>query len=331
MAPVDFAAVITWLMNLLRGGLIGAAEVVPGVSGGTLALIVGVYRTLIDQAAHIVRSLRTLISPSEREGRSALGAFGHRLAEARWDVLIPIGVGMVAAVVLGARFLEPVLEESPEEARAVFAGLVVAGLVVPYSMVAATRPGRWRPRDVLLALAAAAVAFFLVGLPPGSVADPPLWMVSMAAAVAVCALVLPGVSGSFLLLSVGLYEPTISALNDLDLPYMAAFVVGAVIGLGTFVFLLQWLLDHRTRPTLVILTGLMIGSLRALWPWQDADRNLLPPSDNVWQIIGLFFVGAAIVGGVFALEKLTRTGHSAALGGGSGDQSPSSGNENTAR
>jgi putative membrane protein len=277
-------------LDVVRGGLIGAAEVVPGVSGGTIALVTGVYETLIGSAGHLVHGLRLLAARHRAEART-------QLAMVRWDVVLPVLAGMVVAVVLGAALLEPVLEEHPVRARAVFAGLILASLVVPWRMV-----GRWTPGLYGVAAAAAVAAALLTGLPPGSVRDPALPLVALAAAVAVCALVLPGVSGSFLLLSVGLYETTIGAVNDRDLTYLGVFFLGAVSGLALFVRLLQHLLDHHHRVTLAVMTGLMAGSLRALWPWQTDERDLLAPTGDVGQVVALVVAGAAVVLVLVAVE-----------------------------
>jgi putative membrane protein len=166
---------------------------------------------------------------------------------------------------------------------------------------------RWDGRALLLAGAAAAVAFVLTGLPPGTVTDPSLLLVVASGALAVCALALPGVSGSFLLLSIGMYEPTIAAVNDRDLGYLAAFALGAAVGISSFVLLLQWLLSHRPRLTLVVLTGLMAGSLRALWPWQTEDRTLLAPGDDVLTVILLALAGAAVILGLIWAERRLAT------------------------
>jgi len=126
----------------------------------------------------------------------------------------------------------------------------------------------------------------------------------------VCALVLPGVSGSFLLLSIGLYQPTIEAVNNRDLAYLGVFALGAVVGLGSFVVVLQWLLAHYHRVTLLVMAGLMAGSTRALWPWQTDARVLLAPGDNLLVLIGLVLVGAAVVFGLIRWERsLTSTTH----------------------
>jgi putative membrane protein len=273
--------------------MIGAAEVVPGVSGGTIALVVGVYETLIGSAGHLVSAVRLAVTGSR--ARAAL-----ELAQVRWSVVLPVGVGMVGAVVAGAALLEPVLQDHPVGARAVFAGLILASLLVPVRMV-----GRWRPALVALAALAAAVAAVLTSLPPGSVTDPPVVVVLAAAAVAVCALVLPGVSGSFLLLTFGLYETTLGAVNDRDLGYLGVFCLGALLGLAVFVKLLQHLLEHHRTMTLAVMTGLMGGSLRALWPWQDDDRTLLAPAGDVVTVVLLVVAGAAVVLALLAVERAT--------------------------
>lgn len=277
--------------DVLRGGAMGVAEVIPGVSGGTVALVLGIYATLIRSAGHVVRAVKDLVvgGPDGRGLRPAL----EELRQVGWSVVLPVAAGMVVALLVAARVLEPVLEEHPVGSRAVFAGMIVASISVPAAMVG----GRWTRRELLVAAVAAAAAFALTGLPPASGSEaPPLVLVSVAAAFAVCALVLPGVSGSFLLLTVGLYEPTLEAVNDRDLPYVGAFLVGAVLGLSVFVVLLQWLLDHHHRVTLVVMTGLLAGSLRALWPWQTEDRGVLAPQGDVLAVVALFLAGAAVVG-----------------------------------
>lgn len=287
------------IINLVRGALIGVAEVIPGVSGGTIALIVGIYRTLINAAADAVLAVRQLFGLAG--GKPSARRFGHGIATLPWRVLIPVGIGMVVALVLGAKFIEPLLEEYPAPMRALFFGLVLAGIVVPARMVRAH--GRWRPIDVVIALLAAIAVFFLTGLPPATITDPSIVMVMGSAAIAICALVLPGVSGSFLLLSFGMYEPTIQAVNERNAAYLTAFAVGAVIGLAIFVSILKWLLDHRAHITLVILTGLMVGSLRALWPWQTEDRDLLAPGDDVGIIVAMGLVGILVVVVLLFIER----------------------------
>ena len=287
------------IANLVRGALIGVAEVIPGVSGGTIALIVGIYRTVIDAIADAVLALRQLVGLAE--GGPSGRAFGRTLRGLPWALLIPVGIGMATAVVLGAKFIEPLLEEHPIQMRALFFGLVLAGIWVPAHMV--HRLGGWKLGYVLAALVAAVALFFITGLPPAVIENPSPVVVALAAAVAICALVLPGVSGSFLLLSFGLYEPTLQAVNDRDLVYLGAFAIGAIIGLGSFVTLLKWLLVHRAAITLAILTGLMVGSLRALWPWESENRDLLAPTEAVGPALLMALAGVLVVVVLLVVER----------------------------
>lgn len=289
------------LGNLARGTLIGAVEVVPGVSGGTVALIVGVYATLIDAASHIVRGL--VASTDVVRGRGATRTAAHFRA-VRWSVVAPVLLGMVVAVVVGARVLAPLVSAYPTETRAVFGGMIAASLLIPVRML-----GRgWTWRLGLIALVASAAAFALTGLPTATVAEPPLVIVALAASVAVCALVLPGLSGAFLLLVFGLYETTLVALNERDLPYIAAFALGAVVGLSLFVNLLRVMLRRHHALMLALMTGLMLGSLRALWPWQDG----LAPGTDAGVIVLLAGAGAVVVLSVVAMQALVARGRGSA-------------------
>lgn len=277
-------------MHLVRGALIGTAETIPGVSGGTIALVTGVYETLISSADHLLRAVRLMIAAIF--GRGGVSRAKDELRHVTWPVIIPVLIGMGVAVFVAAGFMETLLHEHPVSSRAVFAGLILASVVVPLRMIGQ----KLGATDVALIAAVIVAAAVLTGLPPGNVSDPPLILVAIAAAFAVCVLVLPGVSGSFLLLTLGLYAPTLSAVNDANIAYLAVFALGALVGLGLFVKVLRWLLEHHRQRTLAVMAGLMLGSLRALWPWQEADRTLLAPSGNVLAIVGLFLAGMAVVG-----------------------------------
>jgi putative membrane protein len=273
-----------------RGALIGTAEAVPGVSGGTVALVTGVYEVIISSAGHLVSAGRLLFTD---RGRARA-----ELREVRWDVLLPLALGMLPALVIALLLLGPAVEDHPVPTRALFLGLVAAALVAPVSMLGS----RWRATEIGVAVLAAGVAFVLTGMPEREF-EPTLPVVFLTAAVAVCALVLPGVSGSFLLLALGLYVPTSEALRDLDLAYIGVFVLGAATGLSVVVKGLQWLLEHRHRITLAAMTGLIIGAMRALWPWQTEDRELQAPEGQVALAIGLFLLGVALVLSVFLVER----------------------------
>lgn len=275
--------------DLIRGALMGAVETIPGVSGGTVALVVGIYTQLIDSASHVVSAIRRLVTGPDR-GRSALA----QLRLVRWKLIIPVFIGMLVAVLTVAGPMANLVETYPELTRAAFFGMVLGSVAIPLSM-AGVRGIRWH--QVLFSVVAGAITFWLVSLPPTNVEPTPIVIV-VAAAVAVCALLLPGLSGSFLLLTFGLYEPTMRAISERDFGYLGLFALGMVIGVAALVKGLQWLLHHRRRITLVVLTGVMIGAMRTLWPWQGEHRELEAPGDN-WPIaLLLFAVGFAVVLGL---------------------------------
>lgn len=290
---------LTLMVHVARGATIGLSEVVPGISGGTVALIVGVYERLITSAGHFVGAARLMLTD-----RAAARA---EMAKVRWDVVIPVLLGMIPAAIIGARVLGPLVEDHPVPTFALFLGMSLAAITVPAAMVGPA----WTWPRVGLAAGIALVVFLLVGVPPQQVPTH-LVLVFLAAAVAVCALALPGLSGSFLLLTLGLYTPTITALNERQWVYIGVFTAGMVVGLSLFVRLLQHLLERHHVATLVVVTGIIAGAVRALWPWQDDDRTLLAPSGDLGLPVGLFFVGAAVV---LVLSWLGRRGeeHQVAL------------------
>lgn len=270
--------------NVIRGGLIGVVETVPGVSGGTVALVVGIYTQLIHSASAVVSALRVLLT-----GPNRVASARQYMAEVHWRIIIPVFIGMPIGLFTAVQFIGDVIENHPELTLAAFFGMVLASIAVPVRMA-----GRLKARHWMAGLAGTVVAFWLVSLPPNHV-EPHWWIVLPAAAVAVCALLLPGLSGSFLLLTLGLYEPTINAARDFDLVYLGIFAVGMVIGVVSIVKGLKWLLEHHHKITLIILSGVMFGALRALWPWQTEDRQLLAPDDLLMPAVGLATAGFAVV------------------------------------
>ena len=287
------------LLNFVRGLLIGIAEIIPGISGGTIALITGVYSRIINSAAEAFKALGLLVTFSKNNWIQA----GSRFRSVSWSMLIPMLIGMVIALFAAAGAVEPLLEQHPTLTKALFAGLIAASLAVPIRLSG----GRWGFTEYAIALVAAVAAFAFTSIPRGADLEPGFFLIAGSAAIAVCALVLPGVSGSYLLLALGMYAPTIAAVNDRDFGYLGTFVLGAIVGLGAFVGLLQWLLHHKSRITLVVMTGLMVGSLRALWPWQSETGEILTPETNSLPELGLFATGALVVAAlIFAEKKLIR-------------------------
>lgn len=273
------------LGNLLRGALIGVVETVPGVSGGTVALVTGIYDELIEVGHRITAAARRLVTGPER-----LAGAREQLRGVNWLLVLPLLVGMATAVLTIAGPVAGLVEDHPETMRALFLGLVAGSVLVPVRLSG----GAWRGAELGLFALGAVGGLLLTSLPSTSL-EPSPWVVAPAAAIVVCALVLPGVSGSFLLLSVGLYQPTLEAVDQRDLGYIAWFGLWALVGLVVIVKLMRILLTRHHRGTMVVLAGVMIGALRSLWPWQDPSGALQRPGADWPMMLLLALVGVAAV------------------------------------
>ena len=250
------------VMHVLHGLLMGAADSVPGVSGGTMALIVGIYEDLLESIGQGFRAILSLL-------RLDVPGTIRYLTAVRWRLILPLGVGIGSALLVAAEFIPALLETHPESMRGLFLGMVAASIAIPWRRI------EDHSRRLITVVGVAAVlAFLFSGLPANAAGEPGLLRVLLSASIAICAMILPGVSGAFLLEVLGMYEPTLTALHDRDLLYIATFGAGAVAGLGSFALLLTRLLKTHHDATMAALVGLMLGSLRALWPWQGAGRTL---------------------------------------------------------
>lgn len=284
----------------------GIADVIPGVSGGTIALILGIYTRLIQAIRnvdlHLLRATFGLgrWSPGSRQ----VFAAQWRRIDGTFLILLATGIGM--AIIVASTAITYLLDHHAVVTFSVFFGLILASALIPWSMLK-----RRGPRQVVALIVGVVAAYVFTGLPlVASPAD--LWFVPVAAAFAICAMILPGVSGAFLLLVIGMYAPTLQAVHDRDVAYLGLFILGAAAGLLAFSRLLGKLLDRHHDATFATLTGLMVGSLRRLWPFKADSAEEHVPAPNVipeaWTSeVTLAFVG--VVAGVviaLALERLGR-------------------------
>ena len=237
-----------------RGFAMGAADVVPGVSGGTMAFILGIYEELLLAISAFTRreTLRLILTLGWRDALRILP----------WRFLLALGTGIALAVLSLARFLEWALEAHPVRVWAFFFGLVLASVWVIGRQV------RWRGTLVAAAASAAVIAWWIVGLVPTQTPDTPLLLV-LSGALAICAMILPGISGSFILVLLGKYQTVLSAVNDRDLVTIGLVGIGAVVGLLSFARVVSWLFRTRHNATVAVITGLILGSLRKIWPWKE--------------------------------------------------------------
>lgn len=271
-----------------RGFAMGAADVVPGVSGGTMAFILGIYDELLD-AIHSVdmNFIRRIFTLKWRE------AFDNF----PWQFLLALALGIGTAILTLANALHWALENKPVYIWAFFFGLIVASIITVRKRV-----GTWSAVNILAALAATVGAYILVGLTPSETPHTPL-LLFLSGAFAICAMILPGISGAFILVLLGKYAYVLAAVKNFDFVTIALVGAGAVIGLLAFVRLLRWMLNKNHDLVVSILTGFMIGSLRKVWPWKELEpisetfikeTNFIPAAFNSEVFIAVLFMVAGI-------------------------------------
>jgi putative membrane protein len=244
--------------TFLRGFCMGAADIVPGVSGGTVALVFGIYERLLENVRRCAKAVGSL-------AKLDFAGIKDHLLSVEWGFLLPLAAGVAVALGALASLIEGLLETNAEEMAGLFFGLVGGSIVVAWGLL------RQRTStDLGVMVAVGAVTFFLLGFQSGPVSDPSALAFFGAGAIAICAMILPGISGSFLLLMMGMYAAVLGAVHDRggsDLVNLAIFFAGAVVGIALFSTALGWLLDRFHDRMLAVLIGLMIGSFRVLWPW----------------------------------------------------------------
>ncbi len=240
----------------------GSADIVPGVSGGTIALVLGIYERFIASVRAGSKALTLLV-------RADVDGFRRWMAAVEWTFILPLVAGIGVAFLTLARVIRDLLHDEPELMSAVFMGLVAGSVVIAWRLI--------RSPQVLHAAIIAVVGvvvFVLLGLVHGTseesvgqVASPALWAFFGAGAIAICAMILPGVSGSFLLVVMGMYGPALEALTEFELLNLLAFGAGIVVGLALFSQVLHLALQRYHDLVMALLIGLMAGSVRVLWPW----------------------------------------------------------------
>ncbi len=275
----------------MRGFLMGAADVVPGVSGGTIALVLRIYERLVTSIRNGSLALGSLV----RMDRPAAVTWLKRVD---WKLLIPLLTGILLAVATLAHFLEVQLAERPVQLAGAFTGLVAGSAVVAWRLIDVDL------RRIAVLAATAIITFVMLGLSEGTseetvaqAADPSLLAFFLAGSIAICAMILPGISGSFLLVVMGMYGPVLAAVTSRSVGTIVVFVAGAIVGLAVFSQILHWALRRYHDTVMAALIGLMVGSIRVLWPWPDGVNStaLGAPEAPVFTVVLLAALGFGLV------------------------------------
>jgi len=241
------------LMNFLKGMAMGAADVVPGISGGSIALITGIYQKLLEcinaidlDAFHLLRT----------------GKFLQLWKKVNGTFLISVVLGIFTSLLSLAKLLIYLIQVYPIPVWSFFCGLIIISALMILRDVQ-----RWTVISVLALPIGIALAYFITALNPVSTPNSPI-IVFGSGMIAICAMILPGISGSFLLLVMGKYEYILNALTERDLLTLGIFSLGCILGLLSFSRLIAWLLKHYHALTIALLSGFMLGSINKIWPWK---------------------------------------------------------------
>ena len=239
----------------LKGFAMGAANVIPGVSGGTIALLTGIFNELIEalNALLSVSSWKLLFQGKVKDfWKNIHGTF-----------MLWLGAGVIVSVFSLAKLMEYVLAYHPIQTWAFFFGLiVVSGIYMLWDIK------KWKITDGLWLLFGIFLGAVICMLSPTQTTDAS-WFIMVCGAIAICTMILPGISGSFILVLLGKYEYIMSAISELNWPVLILFGIGCVLGIAAFSKFLHWLIAHYERPTLITLIGFTLGSLVKVWPWSD--------------------------------------------------------------
>lgn len=300
-----------YLLLTLKGCAMGMADVVPGVSGGTIAFITGIYEELVESIRSVDLGALKLLAT----GR--FSAFWRRI---NGSFLFSVLLGVAVSILSLARLMTYLLTHHPIEIWSFFFGLIVAS-----ALLVSRQVGKWNWRTVLSLAVGVAVAWWITVVSPAETPND-WWFILLSGAIAICAMILPGISGAFILLLLGKYHYIMQAVGDLNIPVILVFVAGAIAGIISFSHLLSWLLKHWHDCTIAVLMGFMIGSLNKVWPWKETvesytdghgqvlplvERNILPQTfenalgidAHLWQAIVLCLVGFLMI---YAIELAAR-------------------------
>ncbi|WP_346859468.1 DUF368 domain-containing protein [uncultured Draconibacterium sp.] len=261
---------------VLKGMGMGAADVVPGVSGGTIAFITGIYEELINSIKSInINAIKLFFT----------GKFAEFWKAINGTFLLSVFIGIAISIVSLAKGLEFLLNHYPILVWSFFFGLIVASAIYVARSIK-----KWDLGTVVAGILGIAVAYMITVISPAE-ANTSYWFIFVSGAIAICAMILPGISGSFILVLLGMYKFILEAVGDVNIAVIGTFMVGAAVGINSFSNVLSWLLKKYHNLTIAVLAGFMVGSLNKVWPWKEvtetiidrhgelkpiAERNILP-------------------------------------------------------
>ncbi|MGE0076631.1 MAG: DUF368 domain-containing protein [Bacteroidales bacterium] len=262
---------VEYLILMFKGIAMGAADVIPGVSGGTIAFITGIYEELIDSIKSV--GSKSLLLLTKKHG---IGQFFEAI-NARFLISVILGIGI--SFISLAKLMQYLLTYYPIFVWSFFFGLILASVWFIGKTVE-----KWNIPVYISFILGIVIGFWITIISPTETTNA-LWFIFLSGAIAICAMILPGISGSFILLLLGKYAFMMGAISSFDFPIILIFLGGAVVGLLLFSNVLSWFLHHYKSITISLLTGFMLGSLNKVWPWKIAIQTYIDKSGAVKPLI----------------------------------------------
>ena len=290
-----------YILTAVKGACMGAADVIPGVSGGTIAFIMGIYDKFVASLAAINAEAVKLFFT---------GKFKEFWRHINGGFLLSLVVGIGVSVISLATVMQTLLSDFPIQTWAFFFGLIVASSIFILRGISG-----WGLREILFLIGGILLGVTICTLSPTQTPDA-LWFIFLSGAIAICAMILPGISGSFILLILGKYQYILGAVSDLvagqnvvgNLLIIGVFAIGAVVGILGFSKFLHWILSRWHKQTLIILAGFIIGSLVKIWPWNNPEaiaQTELTGSLHIGNAIIIALIGFSLVTGIEIAGKIT--------------------------
>jgi len=297
-----------YFILLLKGFFMGIADLIPGVSGGTIAFITGIYETLLDAIASIDKEFFGYLLKFDLK---------NALAKIHLRFIIPVLFGIATAMISLARVMHYLMNEQPIPTWGMFFGLIAASIIVIWKQL----ENHFAPKNMFFIFMGAFIAYLTVSLIPVSTPDS-YWFIYLCGIIGITTMILPGISGSFLLLILGKYEYITAALKNPfgegAIALIAVFLCGTVTGLLGFSKILNYFMKHFRENTMAFLTGILIGSMKKVWPWKEVleskvirgklrvirDTNILPETMGAETMISLALI---VIGFIVVLTLEAKT------------------------
>jgi len=287
-----------YVVLAFKGFGMGMADIIPGISGGTIAFLLGIYGDLINSIKSIdLKFLQLLCRFKIKQAFSSVA----------WQFLATLFFGIIGAILIFSQLISWLLHNKPVLIYSFFFGLILATVPIIARIIK-----RWTFSRITTVILSAIVTYFFVGMVPLATPEAP-WFIFLSGAVAISAMILPGISGAFILVLLGKYQFILDAVNGRDFFSLGYFILGVGVGIVSFVRVLSWLFNKYHDLTITVITGIIIGSLRKIWPWKEITEVMTTSHGKMIPIAEINILPSQFSGDVFLAFVVMTAGFALAM------------------